>query len=159
MWMCVVLCLVAQSCLTLCNPVDSTPPGSSVHGNSPGKNTGVSCHALLQKIFPTKGSNPGLTHFRQILYQLSHQVSIYIIFLIHSFVNRYLDCSISWFLWIMLQVMWKCKYLFKILISIPLNTHPKVGLLDNIVVLFLIEISPNKICRLPTGTWKDAQHH
>ena len=96
--MCVVLCLVAQSCLTLCNPVDSTPPGSSVHGNSPGKNTGVSCHALLQKIFPTKGSNPGLTHFRQILYQLSHHVSIYIIFLIHSFVNRYLDCSISWFL-------------------------------------------------------------
>ena len=165
MWMCVVLCLVAQSCLTLCNPMDYTPPGSSVHGNSPSKNTGVGCHALLQKIFPTKGSNPGLSHFRQILYQLSHQVSIYIyiyiyvIFLMHSFVNRYLDCSISWFLWIMLQVMWECKYLFKILISIPLNTHPKVGLLDNIVILFLIEISPNKICRLPTGTWKDAQHH
>ena len=83
----------------------------------------------------------------------------YVIFLMHSFVNRYLDCSISWFLWIMLQVMWECKYLFKILISIPLNTHPSVGLLDNILALFLIEISPNKICRLPTGTWKDAQHH
>ena len=35
-------------------------PGSSVHGDSPGKNTGVSCHALLQGIFPTQGSNPHL---------------------------------------------------------------------------------------------------
>ena len=32
-----VLCLVAQSCLTLCNPVNCSPPGSSVHGDSPGK--------------------------------------------------------------------------------------------------------------------------
>ena len=125
--------------------------------DSPGKNTGVGCHALLQKVFPTEGSNPGLAHCRQILYLLSQQGSN--ILFIHSFVNRYLDCSVSWFLWMMLQVMWECKYLFKILISIPLNTHPKVGMLDNIVVLFLIEISPNKICRLPIGTWKDAQHH
>ena len=35
-------------------------PGSSVHGDSSGKNTGVGCHALLQGIFPTQGSNPGL---------------------------------------------------------------------------------------------------
>ena len=40
--------LSTQSCLTLCNPMDSSPPGSSVHGNSPGKNTGVGCHFLLQ---------------------------------------------------------------------------------------------------------------
>ena len=40
--------------------------------NSPGKNTGVGCHSLLQRIFPTKGSNPGL-HCRQILYHLSHR--------------------------------------------------------------------------------------
>ena len=45
--LCVVLCLVTQSCLTLCNPVDCSPPGPSVHGDSPGKNTGVGCHALL----------------------------------------------------------------------------------------------------------------
>jgi len=38
-----------------------------VHGDSPGKNTGVDCHALLQGIFPTQGSNPGLPHCRQIL--------------------------------------------------------------------------------------------
>ena len=46
-----VQCLVAQSCLTLCNPMDRSPPGSSVDGDSPGKNTGVGCHALLQGIF------------------------------------------------------------------------------------------------------------
>ena len=42
-------------------------PGSSVHEDSPGKNTGVGCHALLQGIFPTQGSNPGLLHCSQIL--------------------------------------------------------------------------------------------
>ena len=70
-----VLCLVTQSCLILCNPMDCSLPGSSVHGDSPGKNTGVGCHTLLQGIFPTKGSNPGLPHCRQILYCLSHQGS------------------------------------------------------------------------------------
>ena len=40
--------------------------------NSPGKNTGVGCHFLLQGIFLTLGSNPGLLHSRQILYCLSH---------------------------------------------------------------------------------------
>ena len=68
----IVLCLVAQSCLTLCDLMDCSPLGSSVHGDSPGKNTGVGCHALLQGIFPTQGLNPGLLHCRQILDQLSH---------------------------------------------------------------------------------------
>ena len=44
-----VLCLVTQSCLTLCDLMDCSPPGSSVHGDSPGKNTGVGCHALLSQ--------------------------------------------------------------------------------------------------------------
>jgi len=52
-------------------------PGSSVLGDSPGKNTGVDCHTVLQGIFPTQGSNPGLPHCRQILYHLSHQGSPY----------------------------------------------------------------------------------
>ena len=39
--------LVAQSCPTLCDPMAYSPPGSSVLGDSPGKNTGVGCHALL----------------------------------------------------------------------------------------------------------------
>ena len=57
-----------QSCLTLCNPMDCSPPDSSVHGDSPGKNTGVGCHFLLQGIFPTQGSNPhllGLLHWQE----------------------------------------------------------------------------------------------
>ena len=49
---------VAQSCLTLCDPMDCTPPGSSVHGASPGKNTGVGCHALLQGNLPNPGTEP-----------------------------------------------------------------------------------------------------
>ena len=40
-----------------CDPMNCSPSGSSVHGDSPGKNTGVGCHALLQGIFPTQGSN------------------------------------------------------------------------------------------------------
>ena len=72
---CAVLCLVAQSCSTFCNPMNCSPPGSSVHGDSPDKNTGVSCHALLQGIFPTQKSIPGLPHCRRILYCLSHQGS------------------------------------------------------------------------------------
>ena len=55
--------------------VECSLPGSSVNEDSPGKNTGVGCHALLQGIFPTQGSNPGLPHHRQILYHLSHQGS------------------------------------------------------------------------------------
>ena len=41
-----ILCCV-QLCLTLCDPMDCGPPGSSIHGDSPGKNTGVGCHAVL----------------------------------------------------------------------------------------------------------------
>ena len=50
----VVLCLVAQSCLILYNTMDCSLPR-----NSPGKNTGVGCHALLQGIFSTQWSKPG----------------------------------------------------------------------------------------------------
>ena len=40
-----------QSCPTLCNPMDCSLPASSVHGNSPGSNTGVGCHFRLQDIY------------------------------------------------------------------------------------------------------------
>ena len=56
------VCLVAQLRLTFCDPMDCSLPGFSVHEDSPGKNTGVSCHALIQGITPTQGSNPGLPH-------------------------------------------------------------------------------------------------
>ena len=72
---CVALHLVTQSCPTLCNSMDCSPPGSSVHGDSPDKNTGVGCHALLQGIFPTQGSNRGFLHRRWIFNHLSYQGS------------------------------------------------------------------------------------
>ena len=73
--LCYVLGLFAQSCPSLCDPMDCSPPGSFVHGDSPDKDPGVGCHALLQGIFPTQGSNPGLPHCRSILYHLSRQGS------------------------------------------------------------------------------------
>ena len=70
-----VLCLVTQSCLTFCDPMGCSQPGSSVHGDSLGKNTGVGCLALCQGIFLTQGSNPGVPRCRQILYCISYQGS------------------------------------------------------------------------------------
>ena len=69
--LCVILsCSIVRSLQLL----DCSPPGS-FHGVSPGKNTGVGCHAPLQGIFPTQGSNPGLPHCRHIVYHLTHQRS------------------------------------------------------------------------------------
>ena len=51
------------------------PRGLYSPRNSPGQDTGVGSHSLLQGIFPTQGSNPGLPHCRRILYWLSHQES------------------------------------------------------------------------------------
>ena len=67
--------LLAQSCPTHCNPMDCSQPGSPVHRIFPGKNIGMGCHFLLQGIFPTQVFNPGLLHFKQILYLLSYQRS------------------------------------------------------------------------------------
>ena len=96
-------CMHAQSLQTLCDPVDCSPPGSSVHGilqarvlewitmpSSKGssqprdrtllsyiswtrQNTGVGSLSLLQQIFPTQRSNPGLLHCGWILHQLNHK--------------------------------------------------------------------------------------
>ena len=68
-------CLVTQSCTTLFDSMDCSPPGSSVHGDSPGKTTGMGFHVLLQGIFSTQESNQGLLHCRWILHQLSYQGS------------------------------------------------------------------------------------
>ena len=59
-----VLCLITQSCPTFFNPMDCGPPRLLCPWDSPGKNTGVGCHFLLQGIFPTQGSNPGFPHCR-----------------------------------------------------------------------------------------------
>ena len=64
------LSLIAQSCPTLCDPMDSRllRPWDFL-----GKSTGVGCHFLLQRIFPTQGLNPGLLHCRWTLHCLSRQ--------------------------------------------------------------------------------------
>ena len=87
--MCVCVCIyiyiyiyiyiVAQLCLTFCDPKDFSLPCSSVHGDSLGNNTGMGCHALLQRIFPTQRFNSGLLHCRWILYPLRHQWSPWIL--------------------------------------------------------------------------------
>ena len=61
---------VTQLCLTLLQPNGLYSPW-----NSPGQNTGVGSISLLQRIFPTQGSSPGLLYCRRILYQLSHKES------------------------------------------------------------------------------------
>ena len=74
--LCVCVCdSRPQSCLTLCDPKDYSSSGSSVHGISQARITGMGGYSLLQGIFPTQGSNPHLLHCRQILYQLSHKGS------------------------------------------------------------------------------------
>ena len=65
---CTLLCLITQSYLTLWDPMDYSLPVFSVHGDSPGKSTGMGCHNLLQGIFSAHRSNPGLLHWRWILY-------------------------------------------------------------------------------------------
>ena len=67
--------LVAQSFLTLCNPMDCSPPYSSVHGISQARIPGVGSHFLLQGIFPTQGWNLSLLHWQACSLPLSHERS------------------------------------------------------------------------------------
>ena len=69
---------VTQSCPTLCDSVDCS------QWKSPRKNTGVGCRSLLQGIFLTQGSIPGLLHCREILHHLSHQGNPYIVSLLSA---------------------------------------------------------------------------
>ena len=59
--------LVTQSCPTLCNPTDCSLPRLLCPWNSPGKNAEIDSHSLLQGLFLTRGSNPGLLHRGWIL--------------------------------------------------------------------------------------------
>ena len=61
--------------LRLLKSDSATPRTAASPWDSPGRNTGVGCRALLQGIFPTQGLNPGLLHGRRILYPLSYQGS------------------------------------------------------------------------------------
>ena len=96
------MCLCAasvQSCPTLCDSMDFSAPGSSVRGITPGKNTGVGCHALFQGSFPTQGLNPGLLHCKQFLSHLSNQGRFYFKIIYHKRrdeLERYFLTSRAW---------------------------------------------------------------
>ena len=60
--------------------------------DSPGKNTGVGCHSLLQGSFLTQGSHPAFLHYRQILYWLSHQGITWNYRELHETIFNYLYC-------------------------------------------------------------------
>ena len=70
MWVCV---WVAQSCPTVCSPMNGSLRGSSVRGILQARILEWVSLSLLQGIFPTQGLNPGFLHFRRTLYHLSHQ--------------------------------------------------------------------------------------
>ena len=74
--LCTRIKIVIQSCLTLCDPMDRSPPRLLCPWDFPGKNTGLGSHSLLQGIFPTQELNLSLLPCRRILYHLSrHQTS------------------------------------------------------------------------------------
>ena len=129
---------VAQLCPTL-----------RAHGlyspwNSPGQNTGMGSLSLLQEIFPTQGSNPGLPHCRQILYQLSHKESPRILeWVAYPFPNRSswprnrtgVSCIADGFFtnWAIREATEDCKKAQKLLPSLYLylsktSSHPDSGL-------------------------------
>ena len=69
----VIKVLVTQSCVTLQDPMDCSPPGSCVLGIFQARILEWVAISFSRGILPTQGSNSGLLHCRQILYQLSHQ--------------------------------------------------------------------------------------
>ena len=69
--MCVRVRVHVQSCLTLCDSMDCSPSGSSVHRIFPGRNAGVGCHFLLQGTFPTRGWNLRLHGWQEASLPLS----------------------------------------------------------------------------------------
>ena len=72
--------LVTKSCLTLCDPLDCSPPGSDVHGILQARILEWVA-IFFQETFPIQGLNPGLPNCRQILYHLSHHESPIFIYL------------------------------------------------------------------------------
>ena len=93
----------------------------------PGNSTGVGCHFLLQGIFPTQGSNPGLPHCRQTVYRLSHQgryvcISVCIFVCICLSVHCIHICMCAYLVWRHIRV-YLCVCLFVCSICICMYVH------------------------------------
>ena len=123
--LCVCVCVCMCVCISHSVMSDSLWPGGLFPTrllclwDSPGKNTGVRFQFLLQGIFLTQGSNPGLPHRRQILYHLSHQGSpcnnlslphLNNQALIHSLLSSYLF-FVYLFAWLILLSQLKTQWL------------------------------------------------
>ena len=91
----ICMCACAQSCLTLCDPMDCSLPGSSVYGILQGR---ILEYSFLQGIFQTQGLNLGLPHCKQILYCLSCRRSSYPLLIL------YFSITLSF---TMLLLLWK----------------------------------------------------
>ena len=80
-----------------------------------GKNTGVSCHSLLQGIFPTQALNPCLLHSRKILYHLSHQGNsiciIYLVFKVSFLFQNYYFFPIFLGKYVYVDTIFACRYM------------------------------------------------
>ena len=107
-----------QPCPTLCDPTGLQPASSSVYGDSPGKNTGMGCHALLQGIFPAQElntppgdlPNPGIeprSPALQVLYHLSHQGNPRILSLLQA---NFLTQESNWGLLHCRQILYQLSY-------------------------------------------------
>ena len=79
--------LVAQPRPTLCDSVDCSSPGSSLHGILQARILKWVAIPFSSGIFPTQALNPGLLHCRQILYHLSHHNELFVYRLSHSVVS------------------------------------------------------------------------
>ena len=93
------MCEVAHLCATLCNPVDCSLPGSSIHGIFQPRVLEWVAISFSRGIFLIQGSNPDLSHCRQMLYRLSHQGSNskkYSLFIWNSNLTQY--PLVSWIL-------------------------------------------------------------
>ena len=112
------MCLVAQSCLTLCDPMNCSLPGSSVRGDSPSKDIGVGSLSLLQGIFLTQESNQGLLHCRWILYHLTSYDYAYF----HFYCQWVTLATVS-------KLCWSTATIFCTLIV--LSTHWMLGIMAN----------------------------
>ena len=102
-----------QLCLTLCDSRDCSPTPPSrllCPWDSPGKNTGMGCHALLQGIFPTQDSNVHLRHCRQILYPLSHLRSPHTPWKLGNNHATSFDCTKSFKVWCtVFHILFPCR--------------------------------------------------
>ena len=85
---------MAQSCLTLCHPMDYSWSGSTVHGILQTENTGIDSHSLLQGFFRTLGSNLGLPYCRQMTSNFSFNLLVSIILVQESSISQQNCCKI-----------------------------------------------------------------